>query len=380
MTAPGLIIPPMRLLDRYLLRELLVPLAYCLCGFLVFYVSFDLIFGIRGFQDKHLTFGDIAEYYVVTLPELLVTVVIPVSLLLALLYALTNHSRHQELTAMRAAGVGLWRLSAPYFAVGILLGLAVLAMNELLVPPAAERAREILHRHDSNPKDRSVVLKLNIHNESEGRDWSIDKYNRATMEMTGAQIRWDLPGGSNRFLAAERGHYSNGQWVFFNVEEWVTRTNSPPPPGPKLQPVLKLDLSETPAWMESEIKVRALTPTEAAKKPQLSIREILAYLRLHPHPDETRWATLMTQLQCRLAEPFTCLTVVLIALPFGARSGRHNVFAGVASSLFICFGFFIMQRIAMGLGVSGDLPPALAAWLPNLVFGLAGLVLIWRAR
>jgi lipopolysaccharide export LptBFGC system permease protein LptF len=52
----------------------------------------------------------------------------------------------------------------------------------------------------------------------------------------------------------------------------------------------------------------------------------------------------------------------------------------VASSLFICFGFFIMQRIAMGLGVSGDLPPALAAWLPNLVFGLAGLVLIWRAR
>ena len=124
------------------MRELLVPLAYCLCGFLVFYVSFDLIFGIRGFQDKHLTFGDIAEYYVVTLPELLVTVVIPVSLLLALLYALTNHSRHQELTAMRAAGVGLWRLSAPYFAVGILLGLAVLAMNELLVPPAAATVRE----------------------------------------------------------------------------------------------------------------------------------------------------------------------------------------------------------------------------------------------
>jgi lipopolysaccharide export LptBFGC system permease protein LptF len=72
--------------------------------------------------------------------------------------------------------------------------------------------------------------------------------------------------------------------------------------------------------------------------------------------------------------------VVLLALPFGARSGRHNVFAGVAGSLFICFGYFIMQRIAMGLGVAAIWPPFLAGWLPNLVFGLTGLVLIWRAR
>src|SRR5208283_2302351 len=84
----------MRLLDRYLLRELLVPLAYCLGGFLIFYVAFDLIFGIKGFQEKHLGLGDIAEYYAVTLPEILVMPVIPVSLLLALLYALTNHNRH----------------------------------------------------------------------------------------------------------------------------------------------------------------------------------------------------------------------------------------------------------------------------------------------
>src|ERR1035438_278875 len=77
MAPPGLNMRAMRLLDRYLLRELLVPLAYCLGGFLIFYVAFDLIFGIKGFQEKHLNFGDIAEYYAVTLPELLVTVVIP---------------------------------------------------------------------------------------------------------------------------------------------------------------------------------------------------------------------------------------------------------------------------------------------------------------
>ena len=93
----------MRLLDRYLLRELLVPLAYCLGGFLIFWVSFDLIGDLQDFQAFKLTAKDVAAYYLVMLPEILVTIA-PVALLLALLYALTNHARHQELTAMRAAG------------------------------------------------------------------------------------------------------------------------------------------------------------------------------------------------------------------------------------------------------------------------------------
>jgi lipopolysaccharide export system permease protein len=377
----------MRLLDRYLLRGLFVPLAYCLGGFLIFYVAFDLIFGIKTFQEEHLNAGDIAEYYVVTLPEILVTIVIPVSLLLALLYALTNHSRHNELTAMRTSGVGLWRLSLPYFGVGILSGLVVLAMNEMLVPPSEDRADEIRHRHDPNPAGRVWISGLHLENQTEGRHWAIDKYNRATGEMLAPHILWDRPDGSFLWIKADRGIYTNGQWVFFNEEDWVTATasatNSNPLPGQKPHAphtVLALALSETPAWIKSELKVRALSPEEAARKPELSIREILTFLRLHPRQNPGDRAKLMTQFQCRLAEPFTCLTVVLIALPFGARAGRQNVFAGVASSLFICFAFFIMQRITMGLGVGGTLPPFLAAWLPNLVFGLAGLVLIWRAR
>jgi lipopolysaccharide export system permease protein len=377
--------PGMRLLDRYLLRGLFVPLAYCLGGFLIFYVAFDLVFKIKDFQEEHLNAFDIAQHYVATLPELLVTIIIPVSLLLALLYALTNHSRHNELTAMRTSGVSFWRMSLPYFGVGILAGLAVLAMNELLVPPSEDRVDEIKHRHDLNAADRVWIPKLNLDNQTEGRLWSIDRYNKATGEMKGPHIQWDRADGSFLWIDAERGIYTNGQWVFFNEEDWVTRTPSPGNPNPlpgerKPHAVLALTLSETPAWIKSELKVRNLSPEEAAKKPELSIQEILTYLRLHPRQEKADRAKLLTQFQCRLAEPFTCLTVVLIALPFGARAGRQNVFAGVASSLFICFAYFILQRISMGLGVGGTLPPFLAAWLPNLVFGLAGLVLMWRTR
>ena len=119
----------MRLLDRYLLRELLIPLAYCLCGFLIFWIAFDLFGELDDYQLRGLNAPEIARLYLIKTPELLV-IVLPIALLLGLLYALTNHARHQELTAVRAAGISLWRLSAPYFGVGLAFTIALYALND----------------------------------------------------------------------------------------------------------------------------------------------------------------------------------------------------------------------------------------------------------
>ena len=91
-------------------------------------------------------------------------------------------------------------------------------------------------------------------------------------------------------------------------------------------------------------------------------------------------ARLNTQFHGRIAWPFTCLVVVLIAIPFGASSGRKNVFAGVASSIFLCFGYFILLRLGLALGTRGTLPPFMAAWLPNLVFGGSSILFIRKTR
>jgi lipopolysaccharide export system permease protein len=107
----------MRLLDRYLFRELFASLAYCLSGFMIFWISYDLFTGLEEMQERKLHLLDVLEYVAMMVPEYLVTV-LPISLLLALLYTLTHLARHNEITAMRAAGVTLWRLSAPYFLVG----------------------------------------------------------------------------------------------------------------------------------------------------------------------------------------------------------------------------------------------------------------------
>src|SRR3989442_9050740 len=152
----------MRLLDRYLLRELLVPLGYCLGGFLVFWIAFDLFGNLGVFQTNRLRGPDVAEYYLFKAPEFLV-VVLPIALLLALLYTLTNHARHHEITAIRSAGLSLWRVCLPYLAVGLLASLALFALNELLVPDSDDAADQVLARRINRPAGapaRNQVAKL----------------------------------------------------------------------------------------------------------------------------------------------------------------------------------------------------------------------------
>jgi lipopolysaccharide export system permease protein len=373
----------MRLLDRYLLRELLVPLGYCLCGFVMFYVFFDLFTQLNHFQSQKLRFGDIAEYYLVTLPELLVLIV-PIALLLALLYALTNHARHHEITAIRAAGISLWRLCLPYLAIGVLASIGLFALNELVVPDGSAAAEEILMRRMAKPKGTpgpNWVRNLAFKNARDERTWKIGLYNIETGEMINPMVIWILPDGSSRWLAADKAMLRRGAWTFYNVREYADAPESNSTLVPLLQTnVLAMPaFTETPAQIKSEIKLASST-FRSAKKADIPLTEIRNYLRFHPTPLQADRAWLFTKLHGRLAAPWTCVVVVLMAIPFGAPSGRRNVFVGVASSIVICFVFFVVQQFGLALGSGGFVPPWLGAWFPNLSFAAAGLVMTARVR
>jgi lipopolysaccharide export LptBFGC system permease protein LptF len=140
-------------------------------------------------------------------------------------------------------------------------------------------------------------------------------------------------------------------------------------------------LSETPEQIRSEVWIGArLSRLGRTKEADIPIGVILDYLRLHPQPEPevARW--LYTMLHGRLAGPWTCLVVVLIAMPFAGASSRQNLFVGVASSIVICFGFFVMERLCLALGAGGHLPPWVAAWLPNSLFAAIGIGLTLRIR
>ena len=211
----------MRLLDRYLFRELFTPMVYCLGGFLIFWISYDLFTELDDLQKHKLHLLDVIAYTAARTPEFLVTI-LPVGLLLALLYALTNHARHNEITAMRAAGVSLWRVCAPYLGVGLAASLALFAMNELLVPRSTAWAARILQRYVHDPDDSGTQKDHSgsYFNARARRTWNYIEYHARAAEMIRPERRLVSAG---RFLSGSGGG-SRGlyQWrvdVFFQRDQ-----------------------------------------------------------------------------------------------------------------------------------------------------------------
>jgi lipopolysaccharide export system permease protein len=374
----------MRLHDRYLFRELLTPLAFCLGGFLVFWVAYFFFGEMDNMQKHQLQLLDCVEYAVAMMPGFFI-MVLPITLLLALLYALTHHSRYHELTALRAAGVSLWRLCAPYFVVGLAAAGIYFVINEVIVPRCASWSEDILSRHvqlENNPKAKTHFTKIGFRTVHANRIWQMDEYDSITKIMVNPNVTWTLPDGSQRQLVAERAGRTNGVWIFSNVKQFVQAGPQAPLMrfGTNTSLLAMPEFDETPKQILSNLKMSDSQTLRGSRNADIPLRDLREYLKLHPDLPRDDANALRTKYYGRLAAPWTCLVVIFIAIPFGAQSGRRNLFFGVAGSIFICFAFFVLQQVSLAFGLNGHLPAWLAAWLPNIFFATLGTVLILRTR
>jgi lipopolysaccharide export system permease protein len=363
--------------DRYLFRELLTPLAYCLGGFLAVWISFFFFTKLDDMREAKLHALDAVELCVASLPEFFIQV-LPVLLLLALLYALTHHARHNEITALRAAGVGLWRLCAPYFVVGLLTTGLYYVVSELAVPGCQKWSAEILTRHvkkNVEAKNQTRFRMVVFNNTRAHRIWQIGEYDTATAAMVNPDVRWTLPDGSVRELKAESARRADGVWIFSNVQMFTQSS-----PLFSTNAIAMPEFGETPKQIGLEIKFSDATGLLGSRSADIPLSDLWPYLRQHPDLSGKDAGRLLTKFHGRIAAPWTCLIMVLMAIPFGAQSGRRNLFFGVAGSIAICFTYFVLQQVSMAFGMNGQLPGWLAAWLPNFIFTFAGIVLTLRVR
>jgi lipopolysaccharide export system permease protein len=380
----------MRLLDRYLLRELLFWLTFFFVGFLLVWITFKLFLGMHDLQEAHLRPKEIFQYCVYSIPEFM-PIATPVSLLLALLYALTNHARHNEITAMRAAGISLIRLSAPYFLVGFLATVALFAFNERYSATASEAVDALLIRHAEQhvpAAERNEVKKRIFVNTSAGgqnRKWTQVAYNTKTRTITQPAVLWTpTKGGSSFDLSADIAVWTNQTWHFYGkVIENRTDPGSDSPVRILVTNSLAMPaFTETPEQIQSEINVMGYYSHINAKThlADVPLKDIMNYLRWHPNPERKMRNWIYTKLHGRFAVPFACLVVVFVAIPFAAGSGRRNVFVGVAASIFIFFAYYILQQFGLSFAENGWIPAWFGAWFANLFFVITSLVMMSKVR
>ncbi len=371
----------MRRLDRYLLRELVVPLLLCLGGFLILWVTQDIINELDRFRAAGLGGADLIEYYLYRLPDELPRL-LPIALLLALLYSLTSLARHNELVAIRCAGVSLWRMSLPFYTLGILLSGGLFIVTDYFMADSQETATAVLKRRISEETglNRDLVNNFTFRNDQSGRVWEAASFDKRRYLLTSPIVRWDLGDGKSRTISAAAAHWTNGVWRFELVTHWRKKAADDTPPAETASFLEFPGFAETPEVFLNHIEVSGFSVSKLIKKSRFPLRKILLYLKYKTEMTEEEEDMIYTQLHARLAAPWTCLVVVMIAIPFASLSGKRNAFVGVASSLVFCFSYFVLLRFGLALGTSGALPAWLAAWGPNLFFASLGVGMTWKAN
>ena len=366
----------MRILTRYVLREFLIPLAYCLTGFVSIYVLFDLFGSFSRMLGAKLSFGDAAMYFCGYLAPY-AHYIVPAALMLATLYTMWSFCRHSEIIAMRASGVSFLAIVKPLLAVALLMAGAVVWINESFVPWKAQWASQMR----AEKFDREALSKADnvvFRNAAASRTWNVNSLADADgAHLRGVRVTADRPGGGARLytVTAERADYLDGEWWF--VEPQVQHYDAL---GREVAtPVPELDALPLRCFPEFRERPEDFMMQNRPWKFN-SVRDRLRYLRTHPNltPEARRddvydtWAQIMA--------PWACVIITLFAIPAGIASGRQSVFRGILGALGMYFSFYGLTIAMMVVAKNGWCPPVLAAILPDAVFLVLGIRAFIRQR
>src|SRR5438309_6153415 len=140
----------MKLLDQYVIRNFLLVYFYCIAGFVSIWLIFDVSDNISTFIDEHVGLLLVIRYYATQLPQVFI-ILLPVSLLLSLLFALGRMSRANEIVSMLTAGVSLPRVLLPLIGMGLLTVTASMALHYLLAPHSELVRKMLISQAQSRP-------------------------------------------------------------------------------------------------------------------------------------------------------------------------------------------------------------------------------------
>jgi lipopolysaccharide export system permease protein len=356
-------------LDRYIARRFLSIFFICLGSLMMIWLLIDLNDKVGDLQgSKHMLDSLVAVYS--TRAPFVLLLLLPYGLLLSLLYCLSQLSASREVIAMIQSGRGIVRITMPLVITGIICTLFGIGLNFQWAPVAEGRQDEVMAAAKGEmAQEASRVL---FNNAPKRRVWMIGafphdyqkgaplKFVEITTSNEQNQIETRLSADSASWDPATR------RWTFENASVATHRDGLPPDFEKSDGPLVIDSFEETP--------MQLIKPGLSAE--HLGIPDLNGWLKARaaglnfadPAPYRTEW-------HYRWAMPFTCIVSVMLAVPLAVNFSRR----GPAGSIMLAVGFsaimLLISTIVLAFGHAGDMPPVLAAWLPNLAFFALGVYL-----
>lgn len=371
----------MTLLDRYLLREWLTILGLVLAATLGLVLIQTLFDDFRDLMEANARLADVAMYVAIKIPSFL-AIVLPVIILVSLLYALGQLHRSNEITVLRASGLGMFQITRVIWIAGLLLCALMWMLNASIVPRSVENARKLLEelsfrreaKATSDPAQVGLKRVVTFDNQRQGRLWFINRYSRLRQVAYGVTVsELDISRREKIRLYAREAKFDPDRlrWTFFEGREvWFDPENGEKVSTVPFQEKTVPYYTEDPALM----LVFDLKPSELSF---FQLRRIIDYFTADENPKVTQYAVRYYGL---IADTLAPLIVIAIAIPFAMTGVRVNPAVGVSKSLGLFLLYFILLKLANALGVRGTIDPAVAACVPSIVMLAIGGWFLARMR
>lgn len=352
----------MKLLDRYITRNFLQTYLYCIAAFLSIWLIFDISDSISTFLENNASPATIARFYATQAPQVLI-ILFPVALLLALLFVLARMSRANEIVSMLTSGISLTRVLMPLLLIGLLTSALCFVLNYSAAPHADLARKNFFFTQVNRSRDGEI-----FRNRRDARTWFIQHYDSEHQDFLNVEIlQQDAEDHITTAYFAPVAHYvtADKSWMLTNAKI-VRYDNAGNITAERTQPSVTVR-----HWTETPYRLRS-----ANLRPDvMSLPELSAYLRLNSDFPATQLAPFRTHFHYRMALPWTCFVIVLIAAPLGVGFSRRGIIKNVALAIVLTFALNFASHLFLALGEGDRIPAWIGGWAPIFIFGVFGFVL-----
>lgn len=356
----------MRILDKYILKEFIKGFLLCLVALIFVYIIVDLFDHISRFIDKDVGVFGVLQYYTYELPSA-VNLLCPIAILVACFVSIGNMSRHFELVAIRGSGVNPLRITLPLIILGCIVMICMFFSGQTLVPRSLEAKEKFKREKINKLPPKRVGSARNVYFVGENnRFYKIDFVDGSNNTVRGITVYTfsDDMRLSER-IDAKSGKYKKPIWIFYGgiIRRWGNTDN--------LEWAFRFDTLKV-DWLREGI---CMLLQERKRPETMNYAELKRYIDFRRRGGYDVTGEL-SDLYYMISYQFINLIIILLGVPLAIKVRTSGLILGFAVAMFSSFLYWGFTQLGRAFGRAGVISPALGSWLPNIIFAVAGTVLI----
>ncbi len=357
----------MFLLDKFITRQVVEMFVMGVCVFTsIIFASDTFITLIKQISMYGIPFKVALMMIILNLPSVIV-MTIPMGVLLATVMTLNKLSLSSEITVMRACGIGLNRIAKPIFIFAIIMSFVSFIINESIVPVMSKQSKDLAlwalgQKNIPDGKQNFVFKEL-----QEGGSLKRLFYvgyceNKVLHNIT---VLDSSKVGTIQVLQAEEGRTTPAGWDFQKAAVYTVDDEG--------------KVMNTTLFDSSIVKFGVDMTKELNKNvaKEMNFTKLYKYIKENYMTEEQR-NSILVEMFDKIALPLTTIAFVLIGVPLAITPPRVRYNRGFLFSILIIFAYYLIRAFSISCGEAGTLAPFLAAWMPNIVLTVIGVLLYYR--